>query len=197
MLPSHDEFDTMITESNEPFGSQDFYSQFQAILHTLSKLSSKGEVKLFPLLFVIDDLEPMIGEESSEEFTLLLQALYSASTATTAPTPVSSSSTLDLQSNISTTSTSFNRAVILRESLGFPPFLRILVLSRSLGDKPSLIEKFAFIRDGHHSSNGKPNKLHSSATKARNNASNNREEISLDYAPLNTIAEANSQGSFI
>lgn len=195
-------FSDMTTHSNAPFESLDFFAQFQVLLHSLSKLSTSDEVKLFPMLLLIDDLEPMSGGEPSEDFSRLIQALYSASVATSVTTPVSSSSSLDRPLNYTPTPSS-TYSGILRESLAFPPFLRIVVLSRSLGDKPCVIEKFAFIRDGHqlfgayHGPKDKASRLYNSAINGSHKGKCSREEIPLDYSPLNTIAEANSQASYI
>lgn len=191
-----DAFDVAIKE-NEGFQFQDFYSRSQFLLRTLLSLSYAEHTKMYPSLLLIDDLEPSNSTSSVPEYDQLLQILHAASNATHqasfAPSPVFPSPDSSFSPDISSSSAPNAQ----RASLPFPPFLRIVVLSRSLGNNPSLIEQFACIRDGHRligarNSNDKATKLYSCAVNGPNKGKG-KERASSETPSLIPIAEVNSQ----
>jgi hypothetical protein len=188
-------FNTAIAESSEAFVSLDFYSRFQIILHTLLSLSISEQAASFPVLLIIDNIDPSNAGLPSLEYDQLLQILYTASVATRAVTPASSP-VPGSPFGPDEWPTSFPAAHY--NSLPLPSFLRIVVLSHSLGNNPSLIEKFAFIRaDGHRISGMRfPRRLYNPTVNSSHKGKA-RERVPLDRAPLIPIAEVNSQAGGI
>ncbi|KAF9448271.1 hypothetical protein P691DRAFT_801037 [Macrolepiota fuliginosa MF-IS2] len=190
-------FDLAIGEEAEAAESQDF-SRFQSLLRALSSLSHTEQTKLYPTLIMIDDLEPSDSGSPSPEFNRLLPILYAASVsaqvASTSSSPVAPSPDSSPSSPSSTSKYQL-------ESLPFPSFLRILVLSRSLGNKPALIEQFAYIRDIHRlvgvrNTSDKAAKLYNHAVNGPNfkgKGKGKERAHPLESPLLIPIAEANSQ----
>lgn len=185
----------------EAFGSQDYRARFQLLLYALFSLSYAEQARLSPILLLIDDLEPSNSGSPSPEYNHLLQVLHTASVAThlasSASSPVFPSPDSSFSPDSSSSTISKTRGV----SLPFPPFLRIIVLSRSLGANPALIEQFAYIRDIHRlvaarNGNDKAAKLYNCAVNGPNHKGKGREIAhSPEVSSLIPIAEANSQAS--
>lgn len=194
-------FHAMITKSSMTFSSLDFFARFQLLLQTLRSLSFEDIAKRYPMLLIIDELEPSDdGGVPSPEYNEILQILHAASITTPASSPSS-----DTRFPLDSFSPSSNFAIPnphhYRDSLSFPKFLRIVVLSRSLGNSPSIIEEFALIENEHRLSGGtwsssdKASELYIVMKGRSSKGKAGRERIPLDYGPLGTIAEANSEQS--
>jgi hypothetical protein len=125
--------------------SDDFNSRFQLLLRSLLSLDFAGNARMSPVLLLIDDLELPTDIPPSSEYNQFLQLLHEATKAKlqvsppTSPMPTPCSPSIFSGSGTSNLQSS--------NSSPLPSFLRIVIMSRTLGNQPALIEKFALIRD--------------------------------------------------
>lgn len=134
-------------QAGDVFGSpDDFYSRFQLLLRSLLSLDFSGHARMTPVLLFIDDLELPSATTPSSEYHQFLQLLHAATKARLQISPptspiISNSDPGPAISGPSSKNPQFG------SSLPLPSFLRIVIMSRSLGNQPALIEKVALIRD--------------------------------------------------